>query len=118
MRATGLPPELAAEFFAPRGPLAVGFAMSRLNQPVFDAPGPDGGAEAAEAWITPPGLTARIDWASRLGQRIGPDTDPRGFLATALADYAGPETRAAATRAAEKWEGVALVLASPEFNRR
>jgi uncharacterized protein (DUF1800 family) len=118
MRATGLPPELAAEFFAPRGPLAVGFAMSRLNQPVFDAPGPDGWAEAAEAWITPPGLTARIDWASRLGQRIGPDTDPRGFLATALADYAGPETRAAATRAAEKWEGVALVLASPEFNRR
>jgi uncharacterized protein (DUF1800 family) len=118
MRATGLPPGLADAFFALRGPLAVGPAMHRLNQPLFDAPGPDGWPEAAEAWITPPGLTARIDWASRLGQRLGPETDPRAFLATALADYAGPETTFAATRAAEKWEGVALVLASPEFNRR
>lgn len=93
-------------------------ALRRINQPLWGAPGPDGWPEAAEAWITPPGLTARIDWASRLGAALAPHVDPRDFVDDALRELARPETRFATRAAAERWEGIALVLASPEFNRR
>ena len=61
---------------------------------------------------------ARIDWASRLGEAIEARIDPRAFVETALGELAREETRFAAEAAAERWEGIALVLASPEFNRR
>lgn len=93
-------------------------ALRRMNQPLWGAPGPDGWPEAAEAWISPPGLTSRIDWASRLGEALAPWVDPREFVEAALGDAARDETRFAAQVAAERWEGIALVLASPEFNRR
>jgi uncharacterized protein (DUF1800 family) len=49
---------------------------------------------------------------------LGPAVDPRAFVETALGPLARAETRFAARVAAERWEGIALVLASPEFNRR
>ncbi|MEM7523451.1 MAG: DUF1800 family protein, partial [Pseudomonadota bacterium] len=77
-----------------------------------------GWPEEAEAWITPQGLADRIAWASVLGQLVEARWDPRAFVEAALGEIAGQETRFAATRAAERWEGLALTLASPEFNRR
>jgi uncharacterized protein (DUF1800 family) len=117
MRATGLQPDLMDAFLADEGPLSAQRAMQRLNQPLLEPPGPNGWPEAAEEWINAPGLTSRIDWASRIAHRIGTETDPAAFLSMALADHVSPETSFAVTHAAEKWEGVALVLASPEFNR-
>jgi uncharacterized protein (DUF1800 family) len=93
-------------------------ALARMNQPIWQPEGPDGWPEEAEAWISPPGLTGRIDWASRLGVALGPEIDPRAFVETALGPLAREDTRFAARAAAERWEGIALVLASPEFNRR
>lgn len=93
-------------------------ALGRMNQPVWGAGGPDGWPEAGEAWVTAPGLVARIDWASRMGAALGPEVDPRDFVEAALGDLARDNTRFAATAAAERWEGIALVLAAPEFNRR
>jgi uncharacterized protein (DUF1800 family) len=50
---------------------------------------------------------------------VRPDLpDPRDFVETALGPLAGRETRFAARAAETGWEGVGLVLASPEFNRR
>jgi uncharacterized protein (DUF1800 family) len=93
-------------------------ALTRMNQPIWSPPGPDGWPEAAGSWISPPGLTARIEWASQLGVALEPRVDPRTFVDVALGPLARKETRAAVRAAAERWEGIALVLASPEFNRR
>jgi uncharacterized protein (DUF1800 family) len=93
-------------------------ALRRMNQPLWQAPQPNGWPERDVAWISPPGLTARIDWASTLATAIATDVDPREFLDAALGDVARDETRAVVRGAAERWEGIALVLASPEFNRR
>ena len=117
MRSTGLSPELVDAFLSAEGPLSAEDAMRRLNQPILDPPGPNGWPERGEEWITPPGLTARIDWASRLAHRIGSETDPTAFMQMALGDFVSADTEFVVTHAAEKWEGVALVLASPEFNR-
>lgn len=93
-------------------------AARRLAQSPLDPPGPQGWPENAENWITPQGLTSRIDWASRLGRIAAGRTDPRAFLNVALRGAASPGVSFAAANAAERWEGIALVLASPEFNRR
>lgn len=107
---TGQPDEKEARYLT--------HALSLLNQPVGRAPGPDGWPEEARDWITPQGLTVRLDVASRLARRHGRGVDPRRFVRTALGDAARAPTLFAAENAAEAWEGIALTLASPEFNRR
>lgn len=93
-------------------------ALETMGQQVYRPPGPQGWEEAASQWITPQGLTARLNWASHLGQVMERRIDPRDLLETALGDSARDATRFAATNAAERWEGIAFVFASPEFNRR
>ncbi len=93
-------------------------ALRDMGQPLDDAPGPDGWKEEADAWITPGGMAARLEWAGRAGRAMGPQVDPREFARTALRDAMTRETEFAVRAASEKWEGVALALVSPDFNRR
>jgi uncharacterized protein (DUF1800 family) len=97
---------------------AVAAVLREMNQPLWSAPGPDGWPEVADAWITAPGLTSRINWASRMGEALAERTDPRSFLDVALGERTRAETAAVVRGAAERWEGIALAMASPEFNRR
>ncbi len=92
----------------------------RLMGQRWNAPGgPDGWPEAAEDWIVPQLLAARIEWAMTAPAKlVGPLPDPRGFIDTALAEAASDALRFAVPRAESRAEGVGLVLASPEFNRR
>ncbi len=92
--------------------------LERMGQDVLAPPGPQGWPEEAEAWITPQGLAERLQFASLLGRRTESRLDPRDFIETAVGELASDETRFAALRAAERWEGLAFVMASPEFNRR
>ncbi len=101
--------------FPPR--ITVG-ALRAMGQPMDRAPGPDGWKEEATHWITPGGMAARLDWAGRMGRILAPRVDPRVYAANALRDAMGRETAFAVKAAAEKWEGVALLLVSPDFNRR
>lgn len=99
-------------------PMGVG-ALAAMAQPLWSAPGPDGWAEAEEAWITPQGLGARLRWASSFARKLAAGgAEPRAFARTALADAAEAEMLFLVEAAPEKWEGLALVLASPAFNRR
>jgi uncharacterized protein (DUF1800 family) len=94
-----------------------------MGQPWLQAPGPDGWPEEAEAWVTPQGMAARIDWAMRSPAGLvaaagGAMPDPRGFVQTALGGQADEALVWAAERAETREEGVGLILASPAFNRR
>ncbi len=92
--------------------------MLVMGQEFLRPGGPDGWPEEAAAWITPQGLAGRVQWATDAAQSFGADRDPRGFLATALADAAGPGLRFAVSGAASRQDALTLILASPEFNRR
>ena len=93
--------------------------LQAMGQPFHQAPGPDGWSEAEADWITPQGLAARIDWAMSAPQRlVRPLPDPRAFLQTALGARAGERLTWAVGAAESARDGVGLVLASPEFNRR
>ena len=94
--------------------------LRAMNQPLFRAPGPDGWPEEASAWITPQGLAGRLTYASQVGQLAAKSSklDPRRFAETTLRDALRPATQFAVGGAPDRWEGIALTLASPEFNRR
>ncbi|TDL76067.1 DUF1800 domain-containing protein [Palleronia sediminis] len=90
-----------------------------MGQPLLAPDGPDGWDEAPEAWITPQGLASRIQWAMQTPPRLVEDMpDPRDFVEAALGPLASPRLRWAAGAAETRGQGVAVVLASPDFNRR
>jgi uncharacterized protein (DUF1800 family) len=83
------------------------------------APSPKGWPDNSDAWSGPDAVLNRIEWARELGNRL----PAQGFDALAAADDAmgpllHPATRAAMTSAANPGEAVALLIASPEFQRR
>jgi len=119
LRALGAPPDQVAGVAAPVLRRAVTEPLKAMGQPWMQAPGPDGWPEEAAAWITPPRLSARIDWAMQAPRRlVDPLPDPREFVGTALGGIAGEALGLAASRAESPADGVGLVLASPAFNRR
>ena len=92
--------------------------LAAMGQPLFRPDGPDGWSEAPEAWITPATLAARLRWSGKLVDDLLKDSDPREFLEAALGDAASDLLKFAVAGSESRAEGVALVLVSPDFNRR
>lgn len=99
------------------GPRPLVGALRHLGQPPWAASSPAGWADEAAGWLGPEALMRRIEWAEGAARRWG-----RGVEALPLADAVlGPRLRPAtrsAVRAAEPTRALAIVLASPEFQRR
>lgn len=94
-------------------------ALGYMGQDHGRPNGPDGWPDTAEAWIHPHGLAARIDWAMSLAASMKKGApDPRTFVQDALGGVAGPKLVWAASAAESRIQGVGIVLASVEFNRR
>ncbi len=93
-------------------------AAARLGQPLWRPPSPAGFEDSLSAWIAGGPLADRIAWARLAAARLGGDRDPRDFLQAALRDAARQDTIDIVSRAPNRQMGLALVLASPEFNRR
>lgn len=92
--------------------------LRAMGQPWKSPAGPDGWPEDIESWITPQGLAERIGWAMRWPAQLGPLPDPTRLAEIALGDRASAATLWAVARAETLAEGVGIVFASPEFNRR
>jgi uncharacterized protein (DUF1800 family) len=60
----------------------------------------------------------RVLWASRVGAKYESGVEPTDLAAASLGGYARPETLTALRRAATSGQAVALLLMSPEFQRR
>ena len=94
-------------------------AAAQMGQGLFDVPGPDGWPEEGGAWITPGALAKRLDWATRIGAAFADaGLDPRDMAQAALRGALSEKTAWAIAAASQKREGFALLLASPDFNRR
>lgn len=93
--------------------------MRTMGQRFFSPPGPDGWPETAQAWVTPQGVASRIRWSLDAPRRlVDPLPDPRGFVQVALGGLAPQRLVGAVNGAESRVQGLALVLASPAFNRR
>ncbi len=93
--------------------------LALMGQKWQSPTGPDGWPEAAGDWITPQALAARIQWAMTVPAIVKPDLpDPRKLVQTALAGRASGALAFAAKGAENRAEGVGIILAAPEFQRR
>jgi len=92
--------------------------LNVLGQPLWTPPGPNGFADTNAAWGGPEGMKLRLDIASQVGSRLGVNLDPRDLLELALANAASAETRRTVELAESRPQALALLLMSPEFQRR
>ena len=97
-------------------PLLGGLAL--LGQPLWTPAQPNGFADTAGAWASPEGMKLRLDMAAQIAQRTRDIANPNDTLAVAFGAAASPETREAVARAESKQQGLALLLMSPEMQRR
>jgi len=93
-------------------------SLLALDYRVFAAPSPAGDPDAASAWAAPSAVMKRIEWSYELGRRFAPHVDPRQQASEILGAVLSPDTREAVAQASSRAEGLALLLASPEFQRR
>jgi uncharacterized protein (DUF1800 family) len=92
--------------------------LNVLGQPLWSPAGPNGFPDTNAAWAAPEGMKLRLDLSAQLASRLGDTVDPRSLLEFALADAASQDTRRAVERAESRQQALALLLMSPEFQRR
>ncbi|MGI3168821.1 DUF1800 domain-containing protein [Pseudooceanicola sp. C21-150M6] len=92
--------------------------MALMGQDWERPDGPDGWPEEDGDWITPQRLAARLQWALNVPPVLAdPLPDPRDFVTAALGREPPEALRFAARAAETRAEGIALILASPSFQR-
>ena len=93
-----------------------GFAL--LGQPIWQPPGPNGYPDRVAAWASPEGMKLRLDIANDVARRLGDALNPDDLVEIAFGEAASSATRQAIKRAESKQQAMALLLMSPEFQRR
>ncbi|HXN87852.1 MAG TPA: DUF1800 family protein [Methylocella sp.] len=109
MRITGRVPEDPGALLNP---------LSMLGVPFWTPLGPNGFPDTAAAWASPEGMKLRLDVASQVASRLRDPPDPRELLDAIAGGAASEETRQTVARAETKQQGIALLLMSPEVQRR
>ncbi len=92
--------------------------LNVLGQPLWSPAGPNGFPDTNAAWAAPEGMKLRLDISAQVASRVGNNIDPRDLMAMALADAVSTDTRQTIERAESRQQAIALLLMSPEFQRR
>jgi uncharacterized protein (DUF1800 family) len=92
--------------------------LNLLGQPLWAPSGPNGFPDTNAAWAAPEGMKLRLDIAAQVASRLGDNVDPRDLLELVAADASSQETRHTIERAESRQQALALLLMSPEFQRR
>ncbi len=92
--------------------------LNLLGQPLWTPAGPNGFPDTNAAWAAPEGIKLRLDISAQVASRLGDNFDSRDLLALVAADAASVETRRTIERAESRQQALALLLMSPEFQRR
>jgi len=92
--------------------------LNLLGQPLWSPAGPNGFPDTNAAWMAPEGMKLRLDISAQVASRLADNIDPRDLLELVAADAASPDTRRTIERAETRQQALALLLMSPEFQRR
>src|SRR5580692_1897936 len=103
---------------SPREPEEVLRSFDLLGQRQYTPGSPAGWPDTAKSWDGSDALIHRVLWASRVASLYERGIDPLDLAATSLGGYVRPETVTALRRASSSSQAVALLLMSPEFQRR
>lgn len=93
--------------------------LTAMGQRPYSAPGPDGWADIADAWLTGDLVWKRLEFAQAYAARIArSDVNPVELGQACLGPLMSEETRTAITRAESPAQGLALLFGAPEMQRR
>ena len=93
-------------------------SIAALGQRVQAAPSPAGWSDRAEDWLGPDAVWKRIEWATRIADRLGNSIDARALASQSLGPLLSATTRTQIERASDGGQALALLLMAPEFQRR
>jgi uncharacterized protein (DUF1800 family) len=97
---------------------SLGPTLTSMGQQPFSAPSPKGWAEEAAQWAAPDAIMRRMAWADAFAEAAVRGRDPMALARDALGARLNQNTAAAIARAESRAEGFAVLLMSPEFQRR
>jgi uncharacterized protein (DUF1800 family) len=103
---------------SPRQPEEVLRSFELLGQRQYTPGSPAGWPDTSKSWDGSDALMRRVLWASRVSSRYEQGLDPVDLAASSLGAYTRPETVTALRRASSGTQALALLLMSPEFQRR
>lgn len=92
--------------------------LNQLGQKPFAAPSPKGWPDDAATWCAPDAVIKRMSWAEGFAAVVAQDRDPNRIAAESLGARLSPQAAKAVARAESRPEALALLLMSPEFQRR
>ena len=84
----------------------------------FTAPSPKGWPLTSDAWSGPDALMTRIEWAKQIGARLAGGVGAVELAMAGLGPLLSRTTMDAMGRAQAPGDALALMLSSPEFQRR
>ena len=102
----------------PHDPKPLVNALNALGQPLWRPSGPNGFGDQAQDWASAEGMKTRLSYASQMAKSSPVPGNPIDLANIILADAASPDTRQTVSRAESKQQGLALLIMSPEFQRR
>ncbi|MDB5395978.1 MAG: hypothetical protein JWM91_3484 [Rhodospirillales bacterium] len=89
-----------------------------MGQVPFNAPSPAGWADTADGWVSPEAMMTRIQWALAAGQKLDGHADALEIAKGLIQPVATDSTMFHIENAPSPAEALALLIASPEFQRR
>ncbi|KAA0083082.1 DUF1800 domain-containing protein [Paraburkholderia sp. T12-10] len=92
--------------------------LTQLGQPVWRPGSPAGYDDVAASWAAPDALVRRVELAQRIAARVGDRVDARTLGPVLTAGSLSPATALAVSRAESAPTALALLLVSPDFQRR
>ena len=92
--------------------------VAGMGQRVLAAPSPAGWPDRAEEWLGPDAVWKRVEWATRVADRVGRTVDARVVARAALGPLLQEGTAREIERASDGPQALALLLLAPEFQRR
>jgi uncharacterized protein (DUF1800 family) len=98
-----------------RGAMGTARAMGEFP---MTATSPKGWPLTSDAWSGPDALLNRIEWAKQVGARMPTGFDAMAVAETGLGPLLAAPTRTAMARAETPGDALALLISSPEFQRR
>jgi len=104
--------------FVPAEPRQVAAPFDLLGQRPYTPGSPAGWPDSATQWDGPDALLKRIEWAGSVAARVAGREQPVSLGERSLGAALNERTRVAIARAASAEQGITLLLASPEFQRR
>ncbi len=91
-------------------------AQNLLGEPLWRPPAPNGFSDDSAAWLD--GLPQRLDIANQMARRAGVLTDPEAVAERSFGPLMSAETKETLARAESRPQALALLLMTPEFQRR